>query len=165
MKRLWAPWRMDFVENVHKYRGTCIFCDLPKKGLNAKTLVLYKGKTAYVILNRYPYSNGHLMVVPFRHLSRFETLKVEEHMEIGLLVSASIQALKKECKAQGFNVGLNLGKAAGAGIKGHLHYHIVPRWIGDHNLMAVLSDIRTMPEHLERTYNRLKPYFLSPHLG
>lgn len=159
-ERIWAPWRMDFIRRVHQRRDKkCIFCSLPKKKAGPGTLVLYRGKRAYVILNRYPYINGHLMVVPCCHLASFERLKPEEHQELGMLVGRAIRALKKEYHAQGFNVGLNLGTVAGAGIKGHIHYHVIPRWRGDSNIMPVLANTRVVLEALGTTYQRLKKYF------
>lgn len=158
MKQLWSPWRMSFIEKGMKL-SECIFCDLPKKGENAKTFVIHKGKKSFIILNRYPYTNGHLMVIPRRHKSQFEKLTSLEHEEINQFISLSIEVLKKVVKAQGFNVGLNLGKVAGAGIENHLHYHIVPRWTGDHNFMPVLSEVRMIPDHIESTYQKLKTEF------
>ncbi|EKD42517.1 MAG: histidine triad (HIT) protein [uncultured bacterium] len=160
MKQLWAPWRMEFIKKSHlKKKSGCIFCDLPKKGPTAKTLVLYKGENAFVILNRYPYSNGHLMVVPNRHTNDFTKLKAAEHREMGELVGKCIEILKIEMKAQGYNVGMNLGDVAGAGIKEHLHYHVVPRWKGDTNFMPIMAGARVLPEALDASYHKLKKYF------
>lgn len=158
-KILWAPWRMEFITKVHKKSVSCIFCTLPKKGNPRKNLVLHQGRGAFVLLNRYPYTNGHLLVIPNRHFNLFEEITDKEHQEMGVLISRSIKALKKGVKAQGFNVGLNLGKAAGAGIEGHLHYHVVPRWMGDSNFMPVVGKTRTMPEYIDETYLKLKKYF------
>lgn len=160
-KVIWAPWRMEFIRDAmdQKIEG-CIFCTLPKEGVGAQSLVLYQGKHSFVILNRYPYTNGHLMVVPNRHVSDFTLLKPEEHQEMGELISRSIKALKAEVMAQGFNIGLNLGDVAGAGIKDHLHYHVVPRWKGDNNFMAVLDDVRMMPQHLSETYEKVLQHFV-----
>lgn len=159
-KTLWAPWRMQFISKAHsKKEVPCIFCDLPPKGVNAKTLVLFRGKKVFVILNRYPYTNGHLMVVPNRHLSDYSELTSAEHVEMGRELSRAMKFLKKACRAQGFNVGLNVGRVAGAGIEGHLHYHVVPRWSGDSNFMPVLGDVRMMPEYLEETYKKLKKFY------
>ncbi|MBX7149429.1 HIT domain-containing protein [bacterium] len=158
-KPIWAPWRMAFIAKAHKQRGGCVFCEQPKKGIKASTLVIYQGAHSFVILNKYPYTCGHLMVVPNRHTNLFEDLTAEEHCEMSALVAASIKILKKAAGAQGFNVGLNLGKAAGAGIKDHLHYHVIPRWEGDNNIMPVIGNIRVMPEHLNDTYKKLAPHF------
>ncbi len=124
-----------------------------------KNLVLYRGVTAYVIMNRYPYANGHLMVIPYRHTDDFLTLTEEEHTELGLLLAKAQYALTKAFHPQGFNIGMNMGTAGGAGIKEHLHYHIVPRWNGDHNFMPVCADLKVMLESLPKTYDRLKKYF------
>ena len=160
-KILWAPWRMAFIERVHRAgRGRCIFCDLPSRGVSAKTLVIHRGKRVFVILNRYPYTNGHLMVVPIRHVGDIGELTSAEHQDLGRGVSLSIKVLKKGLKAQGFNVGLNLGKIAGAGIDSHIHYHVVPRWQGDSNFVPVIGGIRTLPEYIETTYKRLRPLFV-----
>ncbi len=163
MKSLWAPWRMEFIQETHKAgkKGLrpCIFCDLPKQAKSVKSLVLFKGKKAFVVLNRYPYTNGHLMVIPFRHLSEFEDLSSAEHQEMDKLLARSIRALKKSSRPHGFNVGLNLGKASGAGIEGHLHYHVVPRWVGDSNFMPVIGETRTLPEFITQTYKKLVKCF------
>lgn len=158
-KILWAPWRLTFIAKAHKKTKGCIFCDLPKKGCNPQNLILYQNQVAFVILNRYPYNSGHLMVVPKRHLASFEKLSIKEHQELGVLLQRSLKALKKVSRPQGFNIGLNLEKVAGAGIKDHLHYHLVPRWMGDNNFMPVLGAIRTIPEHLLATYKKLKKWF------
>lgn len=159
-KRLWAPWRMAFIKSAHaKQGGGCVFCSLPKKPAGGKTLVLHKGRKVFVLLNRYPYSNGHLMVIPYRHIARLSDLTADEQLEMGGLLAKSVSILEKEMKAQGFNIGLNLGRAAGAGIEGHLHYHVVPRWVGDSNFMPVIGEVRVMPEHLEATYKSLKGHF------
>lgn len=151
---------MEFIAKAHKgLKGACIFCALPKKRPSPKNLVLYRGKTACVLLNKYPYSNGHLLVVPLRHVADLKDLTPNEHLELAELNVRCIAALKKVCKAQGFNVGLNLGAVAGAGIKDHLHYHVVPRWNGDSNFMAAVGDVRMMPDHIEATYRKLAKHF------
>jgi len=159
-KQLWSPWRLEFIQKSSKAKSkACIFCHLPKKGSSSKNLVLYQSKSAFVIMNRYPYVNGHLMVVPHRHIGSYEKITSEEHGEMNYLMSQSIKILKKCVKAQGFNTGMNLGRCAGAGIKGHVHYHLIPRWIGDSNMMPVIANIRLMPEYLKDTYKRLAPDF------
>lgn len=151
---------MAFIEKAHRAgSGRCIFCDLPRRGLSVRTLVLHRGKRVFVILNRYPYTNGHLMLVPNRHIGDISGLSLEEHQDLGRGIAVSIRILKKGLKAQGFNVGLNLGKIAGAGIDKHIHYHVVPRWQGDSNFVPVIGGIRTMPEYIETTYKRLRPHF------
>jgi ATP adenylyltransferase len=159
-KRIWAPWRMTFIENAGPKGAGCIFCSLPAKGANVRNLVLHKGHKAFVILNRYPYASGHLMVVPYRHIGSFEKLTNDEYLEMSQLVAQSISILKKRVRPQGFNVGLNLGRVAGAGIDKHVHYHVVPRWSGDTNMMPVIGcDVRVLPEALGRTYKKLAPDF------
>ncbi|MBI5682772.1 MAG: HIT domain-containing protein [Deltaproteobacteria bacterium] len=155
MERIWAPWRMEFILSSKKTEG-CIFCkDLePPKGL-----LIYKDSLSGVLLNKYPYNNGHLLVFPARHTGQIEDLSDEESRGIFSLIQRCILILKQELKPDGFNIGLNLGKAAGAGIEDHLHFHIVPRWNGDNNFMPVIAETKVMPEHLNLTYNKLKPYF------
>ncbi len=156
MKRLWAPWRLDLIEA--EAPPGCIFCDLPaQEGLAAdrKNLILGRSRTSFAILNRYPYNNGHLMVIPRRHTADFTDLAVEELADLGRLLQLSLKALEKSYAPDGFNVGMNLGRAAGAGIAGHLHWHAVPRWNGDTNFMPVLADTKVMIEHLDRSWERL----------
>lgn len=158
-KRIWAPWRMEYIARAHKKSRGCLLCRLAGGGESKENLVLFRGHRAYIVLNRYPYSNGHLMIVPRRHVSDFEKLEVGEHAEIAGLVSRSVKILKRSFKAEGFNIGINLGRAAGAGIVGHVHYHVVPRWVGDSNYMPIIGNTRVIPEYLERTYKKLKGAF------
>ncbi|MBI5892704.1 MAG: HIT domain-containing protein [Deltaproteobacteria bacterium] len=151
MERLWAPWRMEFIQGAKT--GNCIFCK------NEDGLVLYKGKTSDVILNKFPYNNGHLLVFPARHTGNIEDLTPQESLDLFSLIQKSVSILNLELKPDGFNIGLNLGKAAGAGIADHIHFHIVPRWNGDNNFMPVVAETKVMPEHLKSTCNKLKPYF------
>ncbi len=154
MKTMWAPWRIDYI--LSDKEGECIFC----KALSEKNnLMLYKGKATMVIMNKFPYINGHLLVAPKRHLSALEQLKKGEKGDLLETVERSIGIVKKVMNPDGFNVGLNLGKVAGAGVEEHLHFHIVPRWFGDTNALTVFADVRVIPEHLLTTYNNLKPYF------
>ncbi len=154
MKTMWAPWRIDYI--LSDKEGECIFC----KALSEKNnLILYKGKVTMVIMNKFPYINGHLLVAPKRHLSALEQLKKGEKGDLLETVERSIGIVKKVMNPDGFNVGLNLGKVAGAGVEEHLHFHIVPRWFGDTNALTVFADVRVIPEHLLTTYNNLKPYF------
>jgi ATP adenylyltransferase len=137
----------------------CIFCTLPRDGERLReNLVLARGRHAYVILNKYPYNNGHLLVVPFRHIAEFPALSAEEHVEIAHLVARSVEALRAEYEPDGFNLGMNLGRAGGAGIAGHLHQHVVPRWTGDTNFLPVLASTKSLPEHVLRTWDRLRPH-------
>lgn len=150
---------MDFILRAREKTGPCIFCELPKQKKSPRNLILHKGKKAFVILNRYPYSNGHLMVVPKRHLEGLEKLTPSEHAELGVLVTRSVAVLKKAFKPQGFNIGMNLGRVAGAGIEDHVHTHVVPRWIGDASFMPVIGNSRVIPEALKETYRKLARIF------
>lgn len=136
----------------------CVFC-LPSPDEDESRLVLYRAETAYVIMNKYPYNSGHLLIAPYRHTMDFSRLTKEECTEIFTLGQACVAILEKVSSPQGFNLGFNLGAAAGAGVKGHVHMHVVPRWNGDSSFIAVLGEVRTMPEYLAVTYARLKPYF------
>lgn len=154
MKTMWAPWRMEYILG-EKDKG-CIFCQALSE---QNDLTLFKGKATMVVMNKYPYINGHLLVAPIRHLSMLEQLSKGEMGDLLETVEKSVGILKKAMKPDGFNVGLNLGKVAGAGVEEHLHFHIVPRWFGDTNALTVFADVRVIPEHLLATYNNLKPYF------
>ena len=159
-ERLWAPWRMAFIENNND-DNECVFCVKDQDPADdAKKFILYRGKHSFVILNLYPYNCSHLMVSPYRHIANYEELTQEEVLEIAELTQKSISAIKEVCRPEGFNVGLNLGKAAGAGIAGHIHQHVVPRWTGDTNFLPVLSGgTRSLPEYLTETYNKLIPFY------
>jgi ATP adenylyltransferase len=152
MKTLWAPWRIDYITG-QKEEG-CVFCDNPKEGNDKKNLILYKGESSFIIMNRYPYSNGHLMAVPYRHTNNMSELNDKERLELMNLTAKCIEILKV-MNPDGFNVGMNLGTAGGAGIDDHLHFHIVPRWNGDTNFMPLIADVKVMPEYLEDTYKTL----------
>ena len=154
MKTMWAPWRMEYILG-EKDEG-CIFCIALSDQDN---LTLYKGEVTMVVMNKYPYINGHLLVAPTRHLSSLEQLQKNEMADLLETVEKSVGILKKVMNPDGFNVGLNLGKVAGAGVEEHLHFHIVPRWFGDTNALTVFADVRVIPEHLQATFNNLKPYF------
>jgi ATP adenylyltransferase len=154
MDKMYAPWRMDYIRS-EKPNG-CIFC---KNSTRSEELVLFDGETAFVMMNRYPYSNGHIMVIPFRHISLVEDLLTEEKHEIFDLQAICIRILKEAVKPDGFNIGMNLGKVAGAGVDDHIHVHIVPRWSGDTNFMSVVGDVRVIPEDIHKTYECLQPYF------
>ncbi|MBI1724661.1 MAG: HIT domain-containing protein [Candidatus Tectomicrobia bacterium] len=163
MERLWAPWRREFVakgaSSGEGRSGGCIFCALLGADDGPENLILHRGRCAYVVLNKYPYSSGHLMVVPLRHTADFTDLRAEEVAEMLLLAQRCVAALRERMSAHGCNVGFNLGKAAGAGIEEHVHLHVVPRWEGDHNFMAVLGEVRVIPEGLHSTYETLRPAF------
>lgn len=157
MKLLWGPWRMEYILS-EKPEG-CILCQYPKEDNDAENHILYRGKMNFVMLNRYPYNPGHLMIVPYRHLDSPEKLTEEERNEHFEIVSHCVEVLRKELKPDGFNLGMNLGKVAGAGIDDHIHSHIVPRWNGDTSYMSVVADTRVVPEALDATYEKLKGKF------
>ncbi len=148
MERLWAPWRLSYIK-APRSEG-CVFCDQVKQD-DEESLIVHRGERCYVVLNLYPYGSGHLMILPFRHVSRPGDLAAAERAELWELLDRALQALESGLGAQGHNVGFNLGAAAGAGIEDHLHLHVVPRWRGDVNFMPVLADVRVMPQHLAET--------------
>lgn len=160
MKRLWAPWRMEYILDENKNK-TCLFCDTSKadKSNDKKNLILYRGKYCFVIMNRYPYNSGHLMVVPYFHAPAFDELSDKMLFDLIKTVDKSVAILRKALSPDGFNIGLNFGKVAGAGMEQHMHIHIVPRWTGDTDSMPIISEIRVMPEHLMKTYSKLKKFF------
>lgn len=158
-ERLWAPWRLKYIEKDNYGRpqsSGCIFVELPSQDNDEENLILFRGKTAFVILNRFPYTNGHLMVAPYKHTGEISELDDAELLEINQLVSACTRWIKACYGAQGFNIGVNLGAAGGAGIPDHIHWHIVPRWLGDTNFMTSVGDVRVMPQSLQDSYQRLK---------
>ena len=155
MDNLWAPWRLEYIEGLKDDKEGCVFCDLLKEKNDRKGLVLYRGKKAYVVLNRFPYSSGHLMVVTNEHTVDVSSLSPETNHEVMHLVGESMTILSESVHAQGFNCGLNLGQLAGAGIRSHFHFHVVPRWPGDTNFLPVIGDVKTVPEYLEQTYDKL----------
>lgn len=163
MDRLWAPWRLSYVTAAQVPATDCVFCD-PSAGREID-LVVFRGERSYVILNLYPYNNGHLMVVPDRHLGALEALTPDEQTELMRLTRLSEMVLNEAYKPQGINVGINLGKAAGAGIENHLHIHLVPRWSGDTNFMTAVGETRVLPEDLTATAARLRPIFAKLQAG
>ncbi len=157
MDILWSPWRSEYI--LGPKPDACVFCIPGDTTEDAERLILHRGTHSFVIMNKYPYNSGHLMVTPYRHLMDFSLLTADETAEIMYLLQQSTEILKSTMKAQGINMGLNLGEAAGAGIREHLHFHVVPRWNGDSSFMAVMTETRTMPQHLAQTYAVLRPYF------
>ena len=157
MEVLWAPWRMAYIGSAKEERG-CIFCSATAGDAHERLLL---GATAHalVMLNRYPYQNGHLMVAPRRHTAELAALDAAEHGDLAETLRRALASLAAVFRPEGFNVGMNLGACAGAGVRDHLHGHLVPRWAGDTNFMPVVGDVRVMPEHLLATYERLKPAF------
>lgn len=159
MERLWAPWRVEYIRNKDKNKK-CVLCfNGVKKKNPEKSFVLVQTPLSYVILNKYPYISGHLMVVPTRHVAMLESLSPEEGIDIFAAIQKTIKILKKTMKPHGINIGLNLGRSSGAGITRHLHYHVVPRWHGDTNFMPVIGQNRVISESLENTFRLLSPHF------
>jgi len=157
LENLWAPWRMEYI--LGKRDSRCIFCPESHGLSDEERLILHRGELTMVLMNKYPYNNGHLLVSPWRHVSRLDELTREELLELMEWLTKSTNILEKTMRPNGFNVGLNLGKEAGAGFEEHLHFHIVPRWRGDTNFIAVMADIRSIPEHIKQTYSKLLPHF------
>jgi len=155
MDTLWAPWRMQYIERAKDGQPECILCDKPRQADDKGNLLLFRGKRNFVLMNLYPYNPGHLMVAPYRHLARLPELSQDEMAEHFQLVSRCTEWLAQLLKPDGFNIGMNLGRVAGAGIDGHLHSHIVPRWNGDTNFMPVLGETKVVSEALEATYLKL----------
>ncbi|MBI2957504.1 MAG: HIT domain-containing protein [Chloroflexi bacterium] len=157
MEHLWAPWRSAYVTSA-KPTG-CVFCECAAKGVDRASRILFRGQKSFVIMNTFPYNPGHLMVVPSRHVGRIEDLTDEEANECFALVRKTVAVLAKATKPHGFNVGMNLGKVAGAGIADHVHVHVVPRWEGDTNFMPLIAETKVVSESLAAVYDRLKPGF------
>ena len=157
MKYLWAPWRMHYILG-EKRRG-CFFCRELKEKRQKKNLILYQGQYVFVVMNKYPYNNGHLMIVPKRHRLNLDDLNSDELKEFFELLKASTRVLKTALQPHGFNIGMNIGKVGGAG-EGHVHLHIVPRWEGDTNFMPVIGETKVVPDYLERTYQKLHDAFM-----
>ncbi len=154
---LWAPWRMAYIGGPRS--DGCLLCDLPRENKDRESLILHRGPRTYVVMNRYPYNNGHLMIVPYRHCADLGEISSEDSLELMHESQRATRILRRLFGAEGFNVGMNLGRAAGAGIAEHVHVHVVPRWVGDTNFMPVLADTKVMPDYLEATYEKLVPFF------
>lgn len=155
LKLLWAPWRFKYISQVSKNSSTCFLCEAIKEGVSLQTLVVHKSKHSFIILNKYPYNSGHLMVAPIRHVSQLEDLNHEELVDLIQMSIIAKKALDISYKPDGFNIGLNIGKASGAGLESHIHIHIVPRWVGDANFMTTISETKVLPELLEDSYKRI----------
>lgn len=158
MKNLWAPWRVEYIKKAGKEEG-CILCQKPTQDDDAANYILYRGKKNFIMLNAYPYNSGHLMIAPYRHMADLEELTIDELHEHFEMVSRSVAVLKQVFQPAGFNIGMNLGRVAGAGVDKHLHSHIVPRWAGDTNFMPVIGDTRVINEALAETYKALVGQF------
>jgi ATP adenylyltransferase len=152
-EQLWAPWRLEYIQKADEVPG-CLFC-LATDGDDEERLVVHRGRTAFALLNRFPYASGHLMIAPLRHEGDLAALDDEEIVEIHRLAAQGIGALAQAYAPQGYNLGWNLGRIAGAGVLEHVHLHVVPRWVGDTNFMPVLADVKVLPEHLASTRAKL----------
>lgn len=161
MDQLWAPWRMSYVQNVDTNDKGCIFCTKPIETEDRKNLILHRGDHVFVLMNLFPYNNGHLMVIPYRHTSDIIDLPPETTAELWSKLCLCRQALSAAFHPDGFNIGMNIGRIAGAGIDQHVHLHIVPRWNGDTNFMPVVGKTKVISQGIEETYDQLLPYFNS----
>lgn len=153
MNRIFAPWRYKYVSNPDS--EDCIFCKAAKSKDDRKSFVLFRGESSFVMMNIYPYNNGHIMIAPYKHTGNLQGLSENELLEISILLQKWQEVLKKAMKADGFNIGMNLGRIAGAGFEEHLHYHLVPRWSGDTNFMAVIGETKVIPMSIEEGYGLL----------
>ena len=156
MENLWAPWRMAFIAPKKPQPQECIFCAQPAAQRDDDYYILFRGERCFMMLNLYPYNNGHLMIAPYQHVGSLEKIDLATLTELMSQAQLALRALRRVMKPDGFNMGINEGKVAGAGFDEHMHYHIVPRWNGDTNFMPVLADIKVMPEHLAVVYRQLK---------
>ena len=158
--RLWTPWRMAYIrQGEGAGEGGCIFCDAPRRGDDEAARIVGRGEHTFAILNAFPYNPGHLMVTPYRHVGDYGELRPEELAEMMALAGTAIRALQQEADAHGFNLGMNLGQVAGAGIADHIHLHLVPRWGGDTNFMPIVGQTKVLPELLAETWQKLRPWF------
>lgn len=153
MEHLFTPWRMEYIRSARQ--DGCIFCEMLELH-DREALILHRGRLAFLVLNRYPYNNGHFMSVPYRHVDSLEGLSAEEMAEMMALLTAGLRALRQASHPEGFNIGANIGKVAGAGVKDHVHMHAVPRWAGDTNFMSLYAETRVIPQTLEETYDELR---------
>ncbi|HEY5984027.1 MAG TPA: HIT domain-containing protein [Anaerolineales bacterium] len=158
MNHIWSPWRMEYIENHGKEQG-CVFCQALTRADGPDNLIVHRGDHAFVILNRFPYTSGHVMVVPSRHEPDLEHLEPAERAEMMELASRATKVLRSVYQTSAFNVGMNIGEAAGAGVKEHVHIHVVPRWVGDTNFMSTLASTRVLPETLADTWRRIRAAF------
>ena len=156
---MWAPWRMEYITSQPKDSNECVFCSSPKIKDDSKNHIVYRAKHCYVMLNKYPYNNGHVMVLPYEHINDILNLSEAVQMECHQVINKTIKALRKVYNPQGINLGMNMGLAAGAGIAEHIHYHILPRWQGDTNFMPVVAGVKVISESLDVTYSKLKQAF------
>ena len=158
MKQMWSPWRSQHIDELQdkKEDRKALFSRIAEEHDDDRNLVVHRGEHLYVVMNRFPYNNGHLLIVPYRQVESFDELNEDEQFETARLISSCIQWLREAVHAEGFNVGMNLGEAAGAGVPEHLHVHVIPRWSGDTNFMPTLADVKVVPEAMQDTYRKLK---------
>ncbi len=161
MKHLWSPWRMEYIQD-HTHASGCIFCEAWAGNNDEGTLLVHRGRSAFVILNRFPYTSGHLMVVPVTHAATLEEVPLATLTEVMALIQQALAVVRQVYRPQAFNIGANIGELAGAGITEHVHLHVVPRWAGDTNFMATLAETRVLPEALDDTYRRLRAAWPEP---
>jgi ATP adenylyltransferase len=159
MDRIWTPWRLDYIRNLSASDSGCVFCRIDAENSDEANFVLYRNQNLFVLLNLFPYTSGHILIVARRHISLLAESSPEELHALIDLARVCEGALQKEYRPDGFNLGFNLGRAAGAGVAHHLHLHVLPRWTGDSNFLSVLGETRVLPEELAQTYRRLRPYF------
>lgn len=159
MDRLWTPWRFQYLSQAAQGNDSCVLCAVQESGDDAANLIVHRGPTCFALLNLYPYTSGHLMVVTRRHISLLSDASAEELSEMLQLAQRAQNALAEIYHPDGYNLGMNLGACAGAGVAGHLHLHLLPRWTGDSNFMSVVAETRIMPESLDQTYSKLLPFF------
>jgi len=153
-KLLWNPWRYEYIRKIDS-STKCVFCELPRHS-DEDSLIIFRGKLSYVVMNAYPYNTGHLLIVPYRHVGDLSELTDEEYNEMCMLVRRSVRILREAFNPDGFNIGINIGRAAGAGVPGHIHFHVVPRWVGDANFIAIIGSTKTLPMALHEGYHILK---------
>jgi ATP adenylyltransferase len=156
MDFIWSPWRYDYIASHGERRSTCVFCIGEDSSHDAERLVVLRGAHNFIILNLFPYTSGHLMIAPYEHRNTIAQAKPEQLSEMMELSRLSVAALQKVYRPEGFNLGMNLGESAGAGVREHFHFHVVPRWIGDANFISITGETRVLPEELGKTYERLK---------
>ena len=157
MERMWAPWRMEYL--MQDRDGGCFLCQNAAEQRDRENGILFRGSFAFVVLNAFPYNSGHLLVAPYRHLRDPRALSEEEQADLWRVTARCLEGLEVSIRAQGFNLGINLGQAAGAGLESHLHLHIIPRWNGDTNFLPVLGETKVISEHLLTTFDKLLPFF------
>ncbi len=158
MDFLWSPWRYQYISSINS-ADQCVFCIKSSTEDDESRLILFRGEVTFVILNRFPYTSGHLLITPYQHISDFSDCSSGQMSEMMELAQRSKSAIEQVYHPDGFNLGMNMGKCAGAGVAHHIHLHLVPRWIGDANFMTIIGESRVLPESLEATYQKLKPYF------